>query len=252
LLLRIFATCCNVTAAVIQQVKQGLPPTFGRLKMERAKDLGCALLGSVMFMGLSCSSSNKASTDGGGLETAASGIPVVNGYLTLGPLQGTVGTRVDGCGSTVTLSADSLCAVGNVIVNANTAGCSAWGAAFGMYANQPLLVDGGQGTPAGLDLSAYTTMVVGISGGAGLTLRVAFEQGDADAGTAENYCAALPSTGTPSGGMPLSSLKKSCWELDGEAFDPATMRPTLFGFTILSDPLQNYPYDICITEVSFH
>lgn len=207
---------------------------------------GCLLVAFLALIDGGCGKGSTAPTDVG---VDARGLSVVNGYVLAGPLYGSIGTRLDGCGSTATLSQDGFCASG--VAAKIPAGCNGWGAAFGMYTNQSPPRDGGDAPAVGVDLSRYNKIMVELSGAGGLDVSMAFELGDADAGNVDNYCATLAGGVTPAGGLPLSSLIRSCWEPGGPAFDPTTVRPVLFGITIGSNATQDVPFDVCIHQLGF-
>jgi hypothetical protein len=202
------------------------------------------------------SSSQAGGGAGGAGGASADGVPITNGYLTQGSLMGSVTSSTDGVGSTMTLASGHMCASGNVIqIPLTDAGpdYNAWGAGFVWFLNQDQLADGGLGDANVADLSSFTRIVVGISGAAGLTLRLQLGLPfGADGGIHHpEYCTSLPTTGTGDAGIALSSLTESCWLPGGAAFDPATVRPLWVMVVVLTDLYAAYPFNFCVTRLEF-
>jgi hypothetical protein len=241
------------------------------------------LLGASAYIGLSCSSDDdKAATttttggqgtgatagapgSGGGSAQAgggqgsgtggsggaASGITVTNSYLTQGTLKGTVFTsKDDSTGTTITRATNSLCASGTLSqIPTTDAGpdYNVWGAGMGWNLNQEM-TDAGAGAANGANLSAFTSVVVGLSGATGLTLRLQLEVKDPDGGAATYYCATLPTTGST---LQLSSLTQACWNSGGTPFNPATMQPSAVSVQLVTSTAQSYTFDFCVTSLTF-
>ena len=245
--------------------------------MKRLSVWSVALLGVWVGLGVSCGEDDKADGDasvggqgnggtagtgasagsgtGGAAGASPTGIPTPNGYLTQGTLKGTVATNADTYGSTITLRTDTFCASGTVVQVPLVDGgydWGAWGAAFGWGLNQELLADGGGGPASGADLSAFSKVVVGLSGTTGAGLRLTLLTLDSDGGLlGPQYCKSLPVTGTGDAGFALSDLTESCWNPGGAAFDPATVQPAGVAVNVLSSTSGVESFDLCITRLEF-
>jgi hypothetical protein len=200
-------------------------------------------------------------TTGGTTSTGAvsttpltGGVSMPNQYYDQGGLKGYVWASNDQGGSTITIAAGEMCAIGNLIQVPSLADGGydynlAWGAQIGWNINQAPAVDGGPGNPAEpANLSGIASITVGLKGAAGLTLRIQFSITETD-GTFTTYCSALPDGG---GTVSLGSMTKDCWNGGGTPLDPATFHPPTFAISFVSDTSSAHSFNVCVTELKFN
>jgi hypothetical protein len=190
----------------------------------------------------------------GSTGTPPGGLPTPNGGYTTGSYGGAVWGASDSVGSAITLDPNGFCANGTAVqvpIDPTTGQPdwgNAWGALLGWNMNEALLPDNTWGPWNPADVSDKSSVTVQLSGAAGLNLRIQMEVDDPDTGTPAYFCVSIPSEG---GTFPLTSLATECWAGTGVVFDPATMQPVNLGVSIVTSTGQAYPFNFCVTALSF-
>lgn len=228
---------------------------------------GGANVGGVTGAGGNTGAGGTA-TGGGSSVPLTGGLDVIDGFYTNGDFHGAVwvtsdaenATRTDVAHSTITLAKDEMCVIGfapKIALKATPASTSdydyseVWGADLGWNLNQDAAVDGGEaGAQNPADFTDVTSVTVNLEGATGLNMRVQLETKDST-GTSAYYCATLPLTSMPQT-IDLKTLKTSCWQAGGTAFNPATDKPVSFALAVVTSGTKEYPINFCVTELKFN
>jgi hypothetical protein len=210
-----------------------------------------------------------AATGGGSSVPVTGGLDIVDSFYTDGTFKGAVwvtsdevnAKRSDVAHTTIALPVekDEMCVTGFApkipLKEPHTSASDydyseVWGADLGWNLNETAGVDGGEGTKSPADFSDVTSVTVNLEGATGLNMRVQLTTLD-DQGAEVYYCATLPLTGSAAT-IDLTTLKTSCWQAGGKAFDPATMQPVSFALAVVTSATKEYPINFCVTELKFN
>lgn len=224
--------------------------------MKKATVVGAVLLSVAVHAGCGSGGDDNGGaasegTEGGAACTATGGLPIQDGRYESSGFQGNVATGQHSTnrGSTVTLVSDEMCTCGNAVQVPSDVGGTDWawpgtGVKVVWFLNQ----QAGSTVYLGADLSAKTSVRVGLTDTSALNLRVVLQVPGTTSDSAFFYCA--PVTAPAHQTIPLTSFNTKCWDNTGTAFDRVSMEVVSLAVQIVTEVDRAYPFDFCVTELS--